>query len=215
MMAAGENTPYLFDKSKNRNLMLNEQITNILIDSNTETTFSSDAPLKLADGYELAIISTNVNETKATVDLRKDGQVVDTQMVQPGLEGATMADKTYYYRKDLYDTKQIVTIAVHFKSLMHSATKDSAIVDGIFQISDTCAPIKRDQLYGKMSIRKDDPTNFTITMDNKDNQVTLGLNKVTELMAGIFIKTADQSDLGVVDNPLRYYLFRIYDCTFP
>jgi hypothetical protein len=50
-----------------------------------------------------------------------------------------------------------------------------------------------------------DPTAFKITMDNKDNQVTLSKNKVTELMLGIFIKTADQDDISAA-NPLRYYL---------
>ncbi len=211
MTAAGETVPFIADKSKNDNLMTNEQVTKILIDSNTETTFASDKPLELMDGYELAILSVNVNETKARVELRKDGQVVDTKMIQPGIVGATTADKTYYYKKDLGDTKEIVTIAVHFKALMHEATKDTADVDGMFQISNVPEPIKIDQQYGKMSIRNVDPTAFTITMDNKDNQVTLSKNKVTELMLGIFIKTADQDDI-FADNPLRYYLFRIYDC---
>jgi hypothetical protein len=144
---------------------------------------------------------------KLAKSLKKEGQVFDTKMVQPGLEGATMSDKTYYYKKDLGDTKEIVTIGVHFKALMHEATKDTAVVDGIFQISDTPAPIKVDQQYDKMAIRNVDPSAFIITMDNKDNQVTLSKNKVTELMAGIFIKTADQSDISA-DNPLRYYIFR-------
>ena len=45
----------------------------------------------------------------------------------------------------------------------------------------------------------------TITMDNKDNTVTLSKNKDITLMGNVKITTSDQS---VVDdaNPLRYYI---------
>ena len=47
----------------------------------------------------------------------------------------------------------------------------------------------------------------TITMDNKDNTVTLSKNKDITLMGDVKIKTADQD---VVDdaNPLRYYIYK-------
>ncbi len=46
----------------------------------------------------------------------------------------------------------------------------------------------------------------TITMDNKDNAITLSKNKDIALMAGISIKTADQDD--TLMNPLRYYIYK-------
>ena len=41
----------------------------------------------------------------------------------------------------------------------------------------------------------------TITMDNKDNAITLSKNKDTALMTGIRIKTAD-------NDTLRYYIYK-------
>jgi S-layer protein (TIGR01567 family) len=203
-------TPYLYDRSRNRNLMTNLQLTRILTDTDEGTTLTNATPLKLKEGYELAIISVNTNETKARVELRKDGQVVDSNIIQPGLPGATIADKTYYYKKDLGETKDIVTIAVHFKTLLHEAAGDSALVDGIFQISHQPTSIDIDQQYGKLRIRNVDPTAFTITMDNKDNQIAISRNKVVELMPGIYLRAADQD--ATAASPLRYYLYSSKPC---
>jgi S-layer protein (TIGR01567 family) len=199
--------PYIADKSKNDNLMTNEQVTKIIEDSDTERTVTSAAPLKLGEGYELAVKSIDVKGNKVYVELSKDGAVVDSKVIQPSIDNALMSDKTYYYKKDLGDTKEIVIIAAHFKNAFRGSDTDIATVDGVFQISDTSSPIKVDQQYGKMSIRRVDPSTFTITMDNKDNQVTLSKNKVTELMTGIFIKTADQ-DVGAGQKALRYYIYK-------
>jgi S-layer protein (TIGR01567 family) len=207
MTDAGEAVPFIADKSKNDNLMTNEQVTKILEDSDTERTVTSANPLKLGEGYELAVKSIDVKGNKVYVELSKDGAVVDSKVIQPSIDNPNMNDKTYYYKKDLGDTKEIVIVAAHFKNAFRGADTDIATVDAVFQISDTAAPVKVDQQYGKMSIRKVDPTAFTITMDNKDNQVTLSKNKVTELMLGIYIKTADQDDISA-DNPLRYYLYK-------
>ena len=52
-----------------------------------------------------------------------------------------------------------------------------------------------------MTIRSVDATNGVITMDNKDNAITLSKNKDSALMAGIKIKTAD-------NDTLRYYIYK-------
>ena len=40
---ANESVAFLFDKSKNRNLMTNEQISKVLVDDDTEKTITSPA----------------------------------------------------------------------------------------------------------------------------------------------------------------------------
>jgi S-layer protein (TIGR01567 family) len=206
--SAIEDVPFLYDKSKNRNLITNEQINKILIDDNTEMLINSSSSLKLKEGYELVL--KYVNASQALVELKKDGQLVDTKIIQPTITGANMDDKTYYYKKDIGGTANIVIIAVHFKNSIHGPDKDSATVDGIFQISDTPTPLKSDQQYDKMSIRNVDATGMTVTMDNKDNQIILSKNKDIPLMGKIHIKTADQD--GTYDAPLRYYIYSEEPC---
>jgi len=57
-----------------------------------------------------------------------------------------------------------------------------------------------------MTIRSVDATNGVITMDNKDNAITLSKNKDSALMAGVKIKTAD-------NDTLRFYIYK--DITEP
>ena len=207
---AGESVAYLYDASKNRNLMTNEQISKILIDDNTKMLINSTSPLELKEGYELAIKSINANETKAILDLRKNGQVIDTEIIQPTIANARISDQTYYYKTSLGKTSDIIQIAVHFKNIFHGDNKDSATIDGVFQISDKPMMLNSDQQYDKMSIRVVDATNMEIIMDNKDNQITLSKNKDILLMQNIHIRTADQD--GTVDEPLRYYIYSEEPC---
>lgn len=209
MEDAGTAMPLLYDRSTNKNLMSAEQISRVLIDDNTETYIASDKPLELKEGYALAIKSVNANETRVIVDLLKNGQTIDTKIVQPGIEHSTIADRTYIFRKDIGNTQNIVTIAAHFKNAFHGGNNesDSATVDGIFQISDTPTPIKVDQQFGKLMIRTIDTNAYTITMDNKDYRIVLSRNKDIPLLGDIFIETADQSDTSA-ENPLRYYIYK-------
>ena len=187
--------------------MTNEQIDKVLVDDDTEQTITSASPLKLEEGYQLAIKSVDVKGNKAYLELTKNGQVVDDKVIQPSISNAKMSDKTYYYKVDLGDTKEIVQIAVHFKNAFAGADTSIATIDGIFQISDKPTPIKTEQKYDKMSVKNVDPTAMTITMDNKDNQITLSKNKDVVLMQNISIKTSDQDDTSA-SNPLRYYIYK-------
>jgi S-layer protein (TIGR01567 family) len=211
MVDANESIPFIFDKSKNRNLMTHENLCRILIDDNKEIFLDSSSPLMLKEGYSLALKSVSANDTKAILTLMKNGQLVDTQIIQPGIEGARLADKTYHYKKDIGDTKEIVIIAVHVKNVFHDPENDSAMVDGIFQISDTPVPIKPGQQHGKMSIRNINTSSMMITMDNKDNQIVLSKGIDIPLMGKIHIRTADQSTI-TEDNPLRYYIYSEEPC---
>ena len=206
LSATNQSVPFLYDKSENRNLMSDELISELLNDDNTEQTFNSSTPLELDEGYNLSIKAIDSDSNKVNLELSKKGKIVDNKVIQPSIENADIGDQTYYYKKDLGDIKGIVIIAVHFKNVFRSSQSNIATIDGIFQISDTPTSLTTGQQYDKMSIRLVDPTAMTITMDNKDNPITLTSNKDIALMGNIHLKTADQDDISA-SNPLRYYIY--------
>jgi len=106
----------------------------------------------------------------------------------------------------LGDTSNIILIAVHFRSVYMDAEQPMAIVDGIWQISDTTTQLNINQQYGKMSIRNVDATSMTITMDNKNNPINLTRKSDIEFMPSIHIRTAD-------NETLRYYIYKIETLT--
>lgn len=197
MEGAQQPVPFLYDRSTDRNLMTNEQISEILIDDSTERSINTSKPLELEEGYKLAINSSDIIGKKVHVDLTKDGRVVDSKIIQPSVENASMTDRTYYYKTDLGRTLGIVTIAVHFKSILGGNGTDYADVDGIFQISDSPITLQADQV---------NPASLTIKMDNKDNAISIGKSKNIQLMKDLYIKTADQDPISR-QNPLRYYVY--------
>jgi S-layer protein (TIGR01567 family) len=191
-----------YAESTDKNSLSSEQLEKILMDSKDEMTVTSGTPLKLGEGYELAIKSIDIDGNKVYLELSKDGSVVDSKVVSPSKDGATEVDKTYYYKNPVVgEQKKLITVAVHFKNAFRGADQNLASIDGIWQISDAPAEVKADTQYGKMTIRSVDGTNGVITMDNKDNAVTLSKNKDTEIMPGVSIRTADNDDL-------RFFIYK-------
>jgi len=156
--------------------------------------------LKLAEDYTLAIKS--IEGYKVYLELSKDGSVVDTKVVSPSKDNADELDKTYYYKNPkVGNQNKLVTIGVHFKNAFRGASQDLASIDGIWQISDTPTEVKADTEYDKMTINTVDATNGVITMNNKDNAITLTRNMSMPLMGDLRIKTAD-------NDTHRFYIYK-------
>ena len=200
--------PWLYNKSTSRNLMINRQISKVLMDDNMEMTVTSSTPLKLEEGYELAIKYIDVDGNKVYLELSKKGSVVDSKVVSPSKDNPTMDDKTYYYKKDVGDSKDLIIIAAHFKNAFRGADSNLATIDGIFQISDMATTLESEKQYDKMAIRNVNSTAMTITMDNKENPIILRKNEDIVLMQDIHIKTADQDAIND-SQPLRYYIYKV------
>lgn len=197
----------LFRESTDENSLSDEQLQTILMDSDTETIVTADAPLKLAEDYVLAI--KYIDNNGMLLELTKNGAAVDSKVMMPSKDGATMADKTYLYKKDAGEQRGLVIIAVHFKNAVIIENRTVATVDGLWQISEAATQVKVDTEYGKMRIAS--VSADTITMDNKDNSITLSKNKDTQLVGDIRIKTANQDYIDDA-NPLRYYIYMDDKC---
>ncbi len=189
----------LFEKSDDENVLSDEQLLKILKDDDTEMTFTSGTPLALEEGYELSIKSIDVDGNKVFIELKKDDEVVSSKVISPSKDGATMLDKTYYYKMDIGDSKDVVVVAAHFKNAFKGAEQDLATVDGVWQLSDTSTDVSENTEYDKMTIQTVDAT--SITMNNVDNELTLSRNKDISLMPGIAIKTADA-------DSIRYFIYK-------
>ncbi len=195
----------LFSGSTGKNLLSDEQVLIILVDNDDERTVVSGTPIELEEGYELAIQSIDIEGNKVYLELTNNGEVVDSKVISPSKEGATMQDRTYYYKKDIGDSKDLVIVAAHFKNAFPGADQNLATLDGLWQLSDMPRDVSEDTDFDKMTIQT--VTADSITMNNKDNDITLSKNKDISLMVGMGIRTADQ-DVINKDNPLRYYVYK-------
>jgi len=189
-----------YKESTDKNSLSSEQLEKILMDEKTNMLVKKGESIKLKEGYELVLKGVNSNG-QAYLELLKDGKIVNEAFIAPFKVDATEYDKTYFYRKDVGEQKNLVIIAVHFRSTYKDEEQAVAAVDGIWQISDMPIDVRANTQYGKMVIRSVDGTNGVITMDNKDNTITLTRKSDIGLMPGINIRTAD-------NEILRYYIYR-------
>lgn len=199
MVAAGETVAFLANRSTNANLLASKSISRILIDTENQTTVTSASPLKLMEGYQLSLKGVDPKGNKVYLELSNNGQAVDTKVIQPSISGAKMADRTYYYRA----SPGLVTIAVHFKNAFFGSAGAVATVDGIFQVSDTPTKIAIGTQYDKLSVRAVDAASKEITLDNRDNQITLTKGKSIGLFGKLYLQTSIQPIVNAL-HPLGY-----------
>ena len=146
VFAAYTEDSFFCQESRICDLTKDNHLSHVLINDDKDRTLTTGIPLKLADGYEMAIQCIDLDGNKGFVQLIKDGNVIDSATIEPSKCGATIADKTYTYSCDVGDSQKIVTIAVQFKSFFRGAETDLATVNGIWQISETPIDIENGEV---------------------------------------------------------------------
>ena len=166
------------------------QLRKILIDTDDSQTIASGSVLSLEDGYELRIKQVDLNGNKVYLSLARDGEEVDSKVVTPSSDPGDRASN-YMYKVDIGSEKDVPIITAHVESVFRSTESDLATVDGIFQISDIPESVEEGEIHGRMKVETlgDDG----ITMQN-DGSISLGRNKVIEIMENLKFRIADSDD---------------------
>ena len=177
------------------------QLQKILMDENSEIVVTQDKPLQLQEGYQLSFKTIDNRSHRVDLELQRDGVVVDARSAYPSKDDATLADKTYCYKKDLGAQKGLVTIAVYIKNSYNDTETAAITVNGIWQISQESTAVNLDAKFGKMSVAEVDGKAGTISLNNAGQSITLQRNSDVPLMGDMHLKTADS-------DTLRFYIYR-------
>ncbi len=102
--------------------------TRILINHTQSFTVHEGTPLRLQEGYELAVTSVDIDGNKAYIELLKDGEAVDSQVIVADNE----VDDTFFYSKPGTELK----IKVHFKNAFRGADQNLLTIDHVLQTSE-------------------------------------------------------------------------------
>jgi uncharacterized membrane protein len=105
----------------------------ILLDNNNSFIFSTLAPLRLEEGYELVLRAADIDGNKVYVELNKDGQMVNSSVIIPSNE----FDEAYKYTKDKEQADDAQIILVHFKNAFRGSDNSFATIDDVWQVSET------------------------------------------------------------------------------
>lgn len=198
--------PLLYKESKDDNSMARGQLEKIVMDESSEQVIEMGSQLKLGDGYALLVKGIS-EEGRCYLQLLKNGDLVESKIIAPSAEYAILADKTFFYKKDVGSQRGLVTIAVHFKNVYRDGARGTATVDGIWQISEEPVSIAVGAKYGRMRIASIDSNNMMLTMDNLGNQIALERGTDIRLMGNIGLRAAE-SIISDESSSLIYYIYK-------
>ncbi|WP_406657805.1 S-layer protein domain-containing protein [Methanolobus sp. ZRKC2] len=170
-------------------LLSSGQLSEVLIDSDMETSLFSGSKLILEDGYELVVEEVDLEGDSVLLSLEKDGDEVDTGIVSGGGD--------YVYETDVGDAEDLAIIAVHFQDIFRGTETNAVFIEGIFQISEDYVEVQSGDSFGEMEV-----TSFSsaeIEMENEDS-ISLSRDDTVGITEDIAFKVADS-------NTIRYYPF--------
>jgi S-layer protein (TIGR01567 family) len=163
------------------------ELRRVLIDSDSENTITSGSVLSMEEGYELRIKEIDTEGNKVYLALAKDGDEIDSQVISPDGLGSS----TYSYEVDI-GGRDVPIIMAHISNVFRGVETDLVTVDGIFQISDTFAPVESGDRYGEMEV--DELSADRITMSNED-AINLRGGRIVNLFGDVGFQVADTDEL--------------------
>ena len=139
------NYPTLLKRSTDISLFNNGQVSEVLIDNDSEGTLSccnpDDLILELKEGYQLHLVKVEDDGSRVYVELTRNGEVVDRKVVGSSFEEYSTPDytgqNTYAYKNNIGKSRNIVQIAVNFKNALKTSDGSLANYEGVFQISES------------------------------------------------------------------------------
>ena len=174
----------------------------VITDRSDNAVINSNVPFRLADGYEIALRSVDIDGQKAYIELLKNGAVVESKVVKP----LSSADDTYLFTRDLGQDKRVELIRVRFKNAFRGADQNLATIDQIQQISMSSPSRLIEDSSDKFIISGQMPLALKEGYELAVKDVDTGGNKVyIELYHdGMFIENSIQIIPPVVDDAYIY-----------
>lgn len=159
---------------------------------NDVTMVDMGESLVFPERYELVIAQIDINGDKVVLDLYKDGDKIDTEIVISG--------DTYVYDDD----DDAIVFSCMVDTVFRGTESDVAGINYVFLRSENVMDIDSGDNFGIMEVVG---TSGAIKLVN-DADVTLGEGDTVDIMDGMYFVVADSNDL-------RYYLAKEIVVTCP
>ena len=171
------------------------KLAKLVLDSSDKYTLKTGDKLDLGQGYSLQAKQVDVNGKKVWLELDKDGQYVDDQIVS-----TDSSDSTWTCELDkIQGEDNVPVLKVHVNQVFQGAVDSIAQIDGLWLIDYANAiKINSDDSYGKLN--NVGISGSTLTISN-DDTMSLTRHSDVEIGQGMYFKVADSNDL-------RFYAYK-------
>ena len=165
----------------NVSTLSDQKIYKVLTDSSAERRLGSADTFSLENGYRIRVTEINSSQKEFRLALEKDGSVVESKTVSE--------NTTFVYEKKMDGAGTFPVIAIHVKTV----DGERAVIDGIFQISESSTNVSVNRKINAMEIRSVNETH--ISMKNPD-KIRLNAGNTVTLMGHMRIDVKNTSKLA-------------------
>ena len=174
-------------------------LSKLLLDSDDKYTLRVGQSLDLGEGYTLTPKQIDVEGDKVWLELSKDGEYLDDQVIT--VTGTDVANSTWDYEEDdVGGEDDVVIMRAHVNEVFQGQVDSLAVIEGLWLISNEPMEIETDDTFDALEVTTIGDDFLTLT--NKDD-LTLSKNKEIKIAGNMFFKVADA-------NELRYYPYAEY-----
>ena len=167
--------------NSNISTLSNQKIYRVLTDSDSERRLGSGDTYSLENGYRIRVTEINESRKEFRLALERDGTVVESKIVSE--------NTTFVYEKGMDGIGAFPIIAIHVKT----TDADKAVIDGIFQISESSTDVSVNRKINAMEIQSVNETQ--ISMKNTD-RIRLNAGSTVTLMGYMKIDVQNSSQLA-------------------
>nr|WP_321497197.1 S-layer protein domain-containing protein [uncultured Methanolobus sp.] len=168
------------------------ELVKLLLDTDDKYTLRTGSALELAGGYELTAKQIDVEGDKVWMELSKDGEFVEDEVID-----VSTGEATWDYDVDVGDQSDVIVFRCLVTDVFQGQVDSLAVVEGLWLIDyEDIMEIESSDEFGELEV---DSVTDTISMFNSGT-ITLSRDKEITLAEGFKLKTADASTL-------RYYPF--------
>ena len=166
------------------------ELVKLLMDSDDKYTLRTGSALELPNGYALTAKQIDVEGDKVWMELSKDGEFVEDEVVD-----TTAGEATWDYDVDVGDEDDVVVFRVQITDVFQGQVDSLAVVEGLWLIDyENVMEIETSDEFGELEVSS---VGSTIVMQNSGT-ITLGQDDTVDIAEGMKFMVAD-------DSALRYF----------
>ncbi|TGC06931.1 S-layer protein domain-containing protein, partial [Methanolobus halotolerans] len=175
-----------------------DELVKLLVDSDDKYTLQTGSTIKLPEGYELTAKQIDIQGDKIWVELSKDGEFIEEEVIS-----VVVGSATWTYKTDTGTTDDVIVFRVHITDIFQGEFETFAVVEGIYLLNyEDVLSIESGDVFGELEI---DSISDAISMTNTGT-ITLNRDDTVDIAEGFKLKVADL-------DQLRFYLMK--ECTEP
>ncbi|WP_340820239.1 S-layer protein domain-containing protein [Methanolobus sp. WCC4] len=178
-----------------------DQLVKLLLDNDDKYTLRTGSSLELAGGYELTAKQIDVEGDKVWMELSKDGEFIEDEVVD--VSNTSVDGETWSYDVDVADEDDVVVFKVFITDVFQGQVDSLAVIEGLWLVDyENVLEIESADEFGELEV--DNIGSTFITMNNTGS-LSLTNDKTVEIAEGMSFKTADDDD-----GYLRFFLMKEY-----